>query len=59
MEEHGLDPNEEADKERLLRRIALDITGLPPTPGMIDSFVKSTDPDAYEKMIDVLLEQPA
>mgnify|MGYP002377536670 FL=1 len=59
MEEHGLTPNEEADKERLLRRIALDITGLPPTPGMIDSFVKSTDPNAYEKMIDALLQQPS
>ncbi|WP_152267056.1 PSD1 and planctomycete cytochrome C domain-containing protein [Agriterribacter humi] len=59
MEEHGLTPNEEADKERLLRRIALDITGLPPTPGMIDSFAKSTDPNAYEKMIDALLQQPA
>ncbi len=59
MEEHGLTPNEEADKERLLRRIALDITGLPPTPGMIDSFAKSTDPNAYEKMIDVLLQRPS
>ncbi len=59
MEEHGLEPNEEADKERLLRRIALDITGLPPTPGMIDSFVNSTDPDVYEKTIDALLQQPA
>lgn len=59
MEEHGLAPNEEADKERLLRRITLDITGLPPTPGMIDSFVKSTDPHVYEKTIDALLQQPA
>ena len=59
MEEHGLAPNEEADKERLLRRIALDITGLPPTPGMTDSFTKSTDPNAYEKMIDALLQQPS
>ncbi|HTN08352.1 PSD1 and planctomycete cytochrome C domain-containing protein [Agriterribacter sp.] len=59
MEEHGLAPNEEADKERLLRRIALDITGLPPTPAQIDGFVKSTDPRAYEIMIDSLLQQPA
>lgn len=59
MEEHGLSPNEEADKERLLRRIALDITGLPPTPGMIDSFVNNKAPDAYEKMIDALLQRPA
>lgn len=59
MEEHGLSPNEEADKEKLLRRIALDITGLPPTPGMIDSFIQSTDPDIYEKTIDALLQKPA
>lgn len=59
MEEHGLSPNEEADKEKLLRRIALDITGLPPTPGMIDSFIQSTDPDIYEKTIDALLQNPA
>lgn len=59
MEEKGLSPNEEADKERLLRRISFDITGLPPTPGMIDSFVNNTDPDAYEKMIDALLQRPA
>lgn len=59
MEAQGLSPNEEADKERLLRRIALDITGLPPTPGMIDSFLHSTDPHIYEKTIDVLLQKPS
>ncbi|MFT4017669.1 MAG: PSD1 and planctomycete cytochrome C domain-containing protein [Agriterribacter sp.] len=58
MEEKGLSPNAEADRERLLRRISLDITGLPPTPGLIDSFVNDTDPNAYEKMIDALLQQP-
>ena len=59
MEEKGLSPNEEADKERLLRRISFDITGLPPTPGMIDSFVNDADPNAYEKMIDILMSRPA
>lgn len=59
MEQQGLAPNEEADKERLLRRISLDITGLPPTPEEIDRFVKSTDPDIYEKKIDELLSRPA
>lgn len=59
MERHGLTPNEEADKERLLRRISLDITGLPPTPEEIDSFVNNTSPDAYEKKIDELLSRPA
>lgn len=59
MEQHGLAPNEEADKERLLRRISLDLTGLPPTPEEIDAFVKNTSPDAYEKKIDELLNRPA
>lgn len=59
MEKQGLSPNEEADKERLLRRISLDITGLPPTPEEIDNFVKNTSPDAYEKKIDELLNRPA
>lgn len=59
MEAHDLEPNAEADKERLLRRIALDITGLPPTPGLIDSFLSSKDPDIYEKTIDALLQTPA
>lgn len=57
MEQQGLSPNEEADKERLLRRITLDITGLPPTPDEIDAFVKNTAPDAYEKAIDALLKR--
>ncbi len=57
MEEHGLAPNEEADKERLLRRIYLDITGLPPTPSEIEAFLKNEDPKAYEKMIDTLLQR--
>ncbi len=59
MEEHGLSPNEESDKERLLRRISLDITGLPPTPEMIAGFINNKNDDAYEKMIDTLLQQPA
>lgn len=59
MEKMGLTPNDEADKVRLLRRISLDITGLPPTQGLIDSFTKNTAPDAYEKMIDALLQKPA
>lgn len=59
MEAHGLSPSEESDKERLLRRISLDITGLPPTPEMIEQFLHNKDADAYEKMIDTLLQQPA
>lgn len=58
MEQNGLTPNEETDKERLLKRIAMDITGLPPTPEMADRFLKDDSPEAYERMIDELLQQP-
>ena len=58
MEEKGLKPNEEADKERLLKRIALDLTGLPPTIEMMDQFIADKNADAYEKMIDKLLNTP-
>ena len=59
MEKHNLSPNEEADKERLLKRISLDITGLPPTPDQTSAFIKDASPNAYEKMVDALLAQPA
>jgi hypothetical protein len=59
MENRGLSPNEEADRERLLKRWTLDITGLPPTPGQTDSFLNDKSPDAGEKMVDRLLAQPA
>ena len=59
MEEKGLEPNEDADKAKLLRRICFDITGLPPTPGMIDSFLNNSSPDAYGRMIDTLLQKPS
>ncbi len=58
MEQNGLAPNEEADKERLLKRISVDITGLPPTPEMMDRFLNDKSPDAYERMVDELLQQP-
>ncbi len=57
MEKKGLKPNPEADKERLLRRISLDITGLPPTPEEIDNFLNDKAPDAYEKKIDELMSR--
>src|SRR5690606_24416843 len=59
MEQKGMSPNEEADKERLLKRICLDITGLPPTMEMMDSFAADKSVDAYEKMVDRLLKDPA
>ncbi len=56
--EKGLQPNEEADKERLLKRVCLDITGLPPSVEMMDRFLADKSPDAYEKMVDALLKTP-
>jgi hypothetical protein len=58
LESYGLSPNEEADKERLLKRASLDITGLPPPVEMQDKFLKDDSPDAYEKMVDELLANP-
>src|SRR5436190_3747080 len=54
----GLQPNEEADKERLLKRICLDITGLPPSIDMMDNFLADKSGNAYEKMVDALLKTP-
>lgn len=47
-----------AEKERLLRRVTLDLTGLPPTPAEIDAFVADSAPSAYEKVVDRLLASP-
>lgn len=58
LEREGLKPSPPADKVTLLRRVTLDLTGLPPTPAEIDSFVKDTSPDAYEKRVDQLLSSP-
>ncbi|WP_018615590.1 PSD1 and planctomycete cytochrome C domain-containing protein [Segetibacter koreensis] len=59
LEEKKLTPNDEADKERLLKRISFDLTGLPPTPEQTDAFLKDNSTNAYEKMVDQLLKQPS
>ena len=46
------------DRERLLRRVTLDLTGLPPTPGEIDLFLADKSPNAYEKVVDRLIASP-
>lgn len=55
----GLTPAVEADRRTLARRVSLDITGLPPTPEVVDAFVDDQSPDAYEKLVDSLLASPA
>lgn len=58
LEEKGLTANKEADKERLLKRLALDITGLPPSIEMMDKLINDKSANAYEKIVDELLETP-
>jgi mono/diheme cytochrome c family protein len=58
LEAEGLKPSAEADRATLLRRVSLDLTGLPATPAEVDSFVADKSPDAYEKRVDHLLQSP-
>ncbi len=58
LEKEGLHPSPEADRITLIRRVSLDLTGLPPTPAEVDAFVNDTTPNAYEKVVDRLLASP-
>ena len=58
LEAEKLSPSPEADKIALLRRLHLDLIGLPPTIEEINAFVADTSPDAYEKQVDRLLANP-
>ena len=58
LEAEGLEPQPEADRLTLARRLALDLTGLPPTPAEVDAFVADAAPDAVERFIDRLLAHP-
>jgi len=55
LKDEGLTPSPEADRETLIRRVSLDLTGLPPTIDEIEAFLADDAPDAYEKVVDRLL----
>ena len=58
LEQEGLKHSPQADGRTLIRRVSLDLTGLPPTPGEVQTFLNDTSPDAYEKVVDRLLASP-
>lgn len=58
LTKEGLAMMPEADKPTLIRRLALDLTGLPPTAAEVTAFVSDTDPKAYERAVDRLLKSP-
>lgn len=55
---HELQPSAEADRAVLLRRVTLDLTGIPPTPAELRNFLQDDRPDAYERVVDRLLASP-
>jgi Protein of unknown function (DUF1549)/Planctomycete cytochrome C len=58
FEKEGLRPSPEADRQKLIRRVSLDLTGLPPTPAETDAFLNDKSSDAYERVVDRLLASP-
>jgi mono/diheme cytochrome c family protein len=58
MQAAGIKPSAQADRRTLIRRATFDLTGLPPTPEEVDSFVKDKSPQAWENLIDRLLASP-
>ena len=59
LRKEGLPSSAKADKETLVRRITLDLTGLPPTPAEIDIFLADKSPQATSRLIDTLMSRPA
>lgn len=59
LDESGLKPAAPADKRTLIRRATFDLTGLPPTPEEVDAFISDPSPNAFDRVIDRLLESPA
>ena len=58
LEKEGLSPAPEADRATLIRRVSLDLTGLPPSPKEVDEFIADKSSNAYEKVVDRLLASP-
>jgi mono/diheme cytochrome c family protein len=58
LERENLSPSPPTDKTTLIRRVSLDLTGLPPTPAEVDAFLADDSPTAYEKVVDRLLKSP-
>lgn len=58
LEGRGIEQQPQADRETLIRRATVDLTGLPPTPAEIDAFLADQSADAYEKLVDRLLASP-
>ena len=58
LEKEGITPSAEADRETLIRRLSLDLTGLPPSPDQVAEFLADKRPDAYERLVDPSLSSP-
>lgn len=58
LEAEGLSPSPEADRATLIKRLSIDLVGLPPTSEEVDAFVKDANPQAYEALVNRLLDSP-
>ncbi|MEO8270561.1 MAG: DUF1549 and DUF1553 domain-containing protein [Aureliella sp.] len=59
LEEAGLSPSRAADRRTLIRRVTFDLTGLPPSLSEVEKFLADTTPEAYPRLVDRLLNEPA
>jgi hypothetical protein len=58
LKENGLNPSPAADRRTLIRRLSMDLWGLPPTPEQVETFVTDRNPDAFSKLVDRMLASP-